>query len=245
MNDTPDDAAAPQSDEPPAEPVAEQADDFADDTLTAALARSGIELPPEQIELLDRYARVLWEWNEKLNLTRHTTYEKFVTRDVVDSRALEPYIGFGDRVIDVGTGGGVPGIILKILRHDVDLILTETMAKKIKALEEIVARVGIEARIHHGRAEDILTTRKAEALVIRAVAPLAKLCTWFEPLQHAFDQMLVIKGPGWIDERHEASQKRLLRKWQLRKLDEWPLPGTENKSVLLQLKRSQGSGLAE
>ena len=95
------------------------------------------------------------------------------------------------------------------------------------------------------RAEDLLTTRKAETLVVRAVAPLSKLCTWFQPLQHAFDQMLVIKGPGWVEERHEAAQKRLLKKWQLRKLEEWPLPGTESNSVLLQLKASKGGGRAE
>jgi 16S rRNA (guanine527-N7)-methyltransferase len=233
MNDTPEDQTS--------SPAAENGDD----TLAAALGRAGIELPAEQVEQLDRYAHALWDWNEKLNLTRHTTYEKFVTRDVVDSRALEPYLGFGDRVIDVGTGGGVPGIILKILRPDLDLILSETIAKKIKALEDIAVRVGIECRIYHGRAEDLLTTRKAETLVVRAVAPLSKLCTWFQPLQHAFDQMLVIKGPGWVDERHEASQKRLLKKWQLRKLEEWPLPGTESNSVLLQLKRSQGGGRVE
>jgi 16S rRNA (guanine527-N7)-methyltransferase len=216
-----------------------------DVSLSETLASLAIEMEPAHVEMLDRYRQLLWDWNEKINLTRHTTMEKFVTRDVVDSRALEPHLGFGDRVIDVGTGGGVPGVILKILRPDIDLILTETIAKKIKALEEIAVSTGIEARIYHGRAEDILTTRKAETLVVRAVAPLSKLCTWFQPLQHAFDQMLVIKGPGWVEERHEASQKRLLKKWQLRKLEEWPLPGTESNSVLLQLKRSQGGGRVE
>src|SRR3977135_72953 len=85
------------------------------DSLHAALARHQIELPDDQVALLDRYCRLLWSWNEKLNLTRHTDYEKFVARDVVDSMALEPFLDAGERVLDVGTGGGVPGIVLAIL----------------------------------------------------------------------------------------------------------------------------------
>lgn len=213
-------------------------DPFPGDTLAAALERHGIALESEQVSLLDRYAQALWEWNEKINLTRHTTYEKFVGRDVVDARSVEPHIGFGDRVIDVGTGGGVPGVILKILRPDLEMILTDTVGKKVRALEDIVARIGLKARVHHGRAEDVLSTRKVETLVVRAVAPLEKLLTWFTPYLQAFDRMLVIKGPGWVEERYEARQKRLFKNWQLRNVDEWPLPGTESRSVLLELKRS-------
>ena len=64
------------------------ASDSATDSLPAALARHGISLPSEQMELLDKYCRLLWDWNAKLNLTRHTDYEKFVTRDVVDCLKL-------------------------------------------------------------------------------------------------------------------------------------------------------------
>jgi 16S rRNA (guanine527-N7)-methyltransferase len=211
--------------------------DISDDTLAAALARHNIALPAEQVDLLDRYFRTLCEWNEKLNLTRHTTYEKFVARDVVDTMSLLPYVGQGDRVIDVGTGGGVPGIILKIVRPDVEMTLTDSVAKKARAVEEIAKQIGLDARVYHGRAEDQLAVRMVETLVIRAVAPLAKLVTWFAPHMQAFERMLVIKGPGWVDERHEAREKGLLRKWQLRNLAEWPLPGTESNSVLLELKR--------
>lgn len=220
-------------------PPSAESDPFPNDTLAAALERRAIELPPEQVELLDRYARALWDWNEKINLTRHTTYDKFVGRDVVDALALQPHIGFGDRVIDVGTGGGVPGVILKIVRPDLEVILTDTVGKKARAVEDIVRRIGLEAKVHHGRAEDLLATRKAETLVVRAVAPLEKLLTWFAPLQQAFERMLVIKGPGWVEERYVARQKRLLKNWQLRNVDEWPLPGTDGRSVLLELKRSR------
>lgn len=217
--------------------AAASVDPYRDDTLAAALARHEIVLPDEQAAMLDLYISALWDWNEKLNLTRHTTYEKFVVRDLVDSRAIEPFLGAGERVIDVGTGGGVPGVVLKILRPDLKMMLTDTVGKKARAVEHMVHQIGVAADVFLGRAEDLLAARKADTLVVRAVAPLSKLCTWFAPLQKSFDKLLIIKGPSWVDERYEARQKRLLNRWQLRKIDEWPLPGTANSSVLLELKR--------
>ncbi|MEQ8838358.1 MAG: class I SAM-dependent methyltransferase, partial [Lacipirellulaceae bacterium] len=75
--------------------------------LTEALAHFEIELEPSQVELLDRYREVLWRTNETMNLTRHTTLAKFVGRDVVDSLELAKHIEQGNRVLDVGSGGGV------------------------------------------------------------------------------------------------------------------------------------------
>ena len=112
---------------------------FENDTLAAALSRSRIELADDQIDGLDGYRRLLWEWNQKLNLTRHTDYEKFVTRDVVDSQAFEQFLDAGERVLDVGTGGGVPGVVLAILRPDLTVELSESMAKKARAVEAIVS----------------------------------------------------------------------------------------------------------
>src|SRR4029453_17337716 len=86
--------------------------------LDELLAAEGIRLKPEQVDQLDLYRRLLWSWNERMNLTRHTTLEKFVTRDVIDSQQLAALLRRGERVLDVGTGGGVPGVILAILRPD-------------------------------------------------------------------------------------------------------------------------------
>src|SRR5438067_13937674 len=83
--------------------------------LTAALAKHNIALPAEQVAQLDRYCRLLWDWNTKINLTRHTDYEKFVSRDLVDTLQLVPHLRESEDVLDVGTGGGVPGIVLAIL----------------------------------------------------------------------------------------------------------------------------------
>ena len=78
-----------------------------------------------------------------MNLTRHTTLEKFVGRDVVDSYQLGKLLEQGERVLDVGTGGGVPGVVLAILRPDLSVSLCESTQKKARAVEAIVARAGL------------------------------------------------------------------------------------------------------
>ncbi len=209
--------------------------EFENDTLAAALGRGGIELADDQVEQLDAYCRLLWEWNGKLNLTRHTDYEKFVTRDVVDSQSFEPFLDAGERVLDVGTGGGVPGIVLAILRPDLTVELSESMAKKARAVEAIVNSLKLSIAVHHARAEQLLEQKTFDTLVVRAVAPLAKLITWLAPHWESFNRLLVLKGPAWVEERKEARERGLLRSLELRKLTSYPLPGTESESVLLSI----------
>jgi 16S rRNA (guanine527-N7)-methyltransferase len=212
------------------------------DTLPAALARHGIELEDDQVKLLDRYARVLWAWNEKLNLTRHTDYEKFVSRDVMDSHWLEQFLDSAERVLDVGTGGGVPGVILAILRPDLEVSLCESVAKKARAVEDIVRQLGVPIAMHHARAEELLANREYDSLVVRAVAPLEKLLTWFEPHWGSFQRLLIIKGPAWVEERAVAQEKKLLRGLRVNVVATYPLHGTESESVVLEVRRASWNG---
>jgi 16S rRNA (guanine527-N7)-methyltransferase len=225
LNDTPDQTESHQ-------PASDLNDS---DTLAAALARHDIDLPSEQIEALDRYCRLLWDWNQKLNLTRHTTYEKFTSRDVVDSLALEQFLDAGNRVLDVGTGGGVPGVVLAILRPDLSVELCESMAKKAKTVQAIVTELGLDIPVHHAPAQQVLGYRSFDTLVARAVAPLTNLLTWLAPHWDAFGRLLVIKGPAWVEERGAARERGLLRPLELRKVYSYPLPGTESESVVLSI----------
>ena len=214
--------------------------DESGDTLGAAIARHKIELADEQIELLDRYCQALWSWNEKLNLTRHTSYEKFVARDVVDSLALEPFLESGEKVLDVGTGGGVPGVVLAIVRPDLEVALCDSVAKKAKAAAAIVEETGLDIPVHHAPVQELLKREQFGTLVARAVAPLPKLLGWLAPHWDAFDRLLVIKGPAWIAERKQAHDAGLLRRLHLRKLASYPLPGTQSESVVLSIRSKDG-----
>lgn len=205
------------------------------DTLSAALARHGIELEPAHVALLEQYCALLWEWNEKINLTRHTDYEKFVTRDLVDSLSFARFLGEGERVLDVGTGNGVPGVILAIVRQDLQVEMCESVAKKAMVVADVVAKLGLKAKVHHARAESLLAAGRYDTLVVRAVASMKKLLDWFKPHWGHFGRLLLLKGPSWVAERGEARHYNLMHELALRKLESYPLPGTDSESVLLMI----------
>lgn len=204
--------------------------------LVTALGQYQIQLTEEQLVTLDHYRRTLWEWNEKLNLTRHLSMAKFVGRDVIDSLVIEPFLEPGERVLDVGTGGGVPGMVLAIMRPDLSMTLAESVAKRAAAATAIVQTVGIPAKVVHGRAEDLVETESFDSLTLRAVAQLPKILNWFEPHWEAIGQLLIIKGPTWVEERKEAQRAGLLQHLDLRVLTDYPHLGNKSRSVLLRIR---------
>jgi 16S rRNA (guanine527-N7)-methyltransferase len=207
------------------------------EALSEMLAAEGIPVEPAQVERLDHYRRLLWSWNEKINLTRHTTLEKFVTRDVVDSFQLAQLLEKGERVLDVGTGGGVPGVMLAILRPDLKVSLCESTAKKAAAVEAMVGELGLKVPVYACRAEEVLQNATFDTLVARAIAALSKVLFWLDPYWDAFDHLLLIKGPSWVDERAEARHQGRLHGLELRKAATYQTPQTGAESVILKIWR--------
>lgn len=205
--------------------------------LGEMLTTHGIEATDEQVTLLDQYRRLLWSWNERLNLTRHTTLEKFVVRDVVDSYQLSLLLKRRERVLDVGTGGGVPGVVLAILRPDLLVSLCESTQKKARAVEAMVAELGLDVPVFATRAEEVLQIKTFDTLLARALASLSKVLTWLAPHWEAFDRLLLIKGPGWIEERGEARHRGVLRGLELRVAATYRTPVTGAENVILSIRR--------
>lgn len=209
-------------------------------TLEEALQALDIQLPSDQVQMLDRYRELLWQWNEKLNLTRHTQLSAFASRDVADSIQLARLLSDGEEVLDVGSGGGVPGVMLAILRGDLEISLSESVQKKTRALDDMVTKLGLPVAVHHCRAELLLEDLRFDTVVARAVGPLWKIVTWFQPHRQSFSRLLLIKGPRWIEERHEARERGLLRTFDLRRVAEYPMADTQVSSVILQLSPKRG-----
>jgi len=214
--------------------------DCAGDTLKDALHRHGIVLPDDQAAQLDRYARLLWDVNRSLNLTRHTDYERFVTRDVVDSLQLGALLEPGEKVLDVGTGGGVPGVVVSVIRPDVDMSLCESIGKKAKAVGQIVSEMDLSVPVHHARAEALIAQQRYDTLIARAVAPLAKTLKWLRPHWASVGRLLMIKGSGWVEERREARHFGLLRNLELRRAAVYKTPGHDSENVVLKVWPKHG-----
>lgn len=206
-------------------------------TLAEALERVGLagKVTSDQCELLEQYCEILWEINQRINLTRHLDYDRFAARDVLDSIQLADQLAPNEELLDVGSGGGVPGVLLGILRPDLDVSLAESVQKKARAVEEIVRRLDLPIAVHHARAEDVLEDLRFDTLCARAVGSISKLCTWFAPHWMSIGRLLLIKGPKWVEERAEARHRGLLNALQLRKLASYRFPGADGDSVILQL----------
>ena len=207
--------------------------------LLKAAAAPQLSVTHEQAPRLAHYCRLLWDWNSRLNLTRHTDWDLFVTRDLLDTIELSRHIPRDSTVLDVGSGGGVPGIVLAILRSDLKVALCESIGKKATALQAIVKALRLPIVIHADRAETILKKHRFQVITVRAVGSISKLLTWFVPVWKSVGQMLLIKGPRWTEEFEEAESEGLINRLKLEPIAEWPTPGRDGLSVLLQIVKAK------
>lgn len=205
--------------------------------LLRAVALHQLSVTDEQAARL-AYCHLLWDWNSRLNLTRHTDWDLFVTRDLLDTIALSAHVPKDSTVMDVGSGGGVPGIVLAILRPDLKVALCESIGKRRLPCKQL-SRHALADCGPRGRAETILKKHRFQVLTVRAVGSISKLLTCFSPVWKSVGQMLLIKGPRWTEEVEEAESEGLLNRLKLQSITEWPTPGRDGQSVLLQIVKAK------
>jgi 16S rRNA (guanine527-N7)-methyltransferase len=210
-----------------------------DSSLADALRACDVTLPDREVALLDHYCRLLWDRNQQLNLTRHLDYPTFVARDVVDSLQLANFLHAGESLLDIGSGGGVPGIPLAIVRPDLRVTLSESVGKKSRALSQMVAALGLPCHVVAGRAESALAETAFDVVAARAVGPLARILQWLRPHWSRIGRLLLVKGPRWVQERQEARHLGLLGDLELRRLATYTMPGTGSTSVILLVYRGE------
>lgn len=191
----------------------------------------------ERLAGLDAYCRALWSLNEQINLTRHTNYDLFVRRDLLDTYQLAAFIPPNEEVLDLGTGGGVPGIPLAILRPDLQVSLCDSVGKKARAIDGLVRQLKLPIPVHAARAQDVLEDQSFDTVVTRAAGSITQLCNWLQEYWHCFNRLLAIKGPKWVEERGEARHRGVLHGIRLRRIHGYKMPGTKSESVILQLEK--------
>jgi 16S rRNA (guanine527-N7)-methyltransferase len=142
------------------------------------------DFTPKQLQQFAALKNLYTEWNEKINVISRKDIENFYEHHVLHSLAIATQFEFenGMQVMDLGCGGGFPGIPLAIFFPQVNFHLVDSINKKLKVAEGIATAISlINITVQHSRAEDI-KTKKFDAVVSRAVAPLKDLWHWSRPL---------------------------------------------------------------
>ena len=186
------------------------------DTVTDIVKRGaagwGMALSDSQLNAFAHYAELLTEWNAtRFNLTRLTSPEDIAVKHFLDSLSLLTVVDIaeGAKLIDVGTGAGLPGLALALARPDMHVTLLDSTAKKLLFCRAVADALHLDVETVPARAEDAARlpahAAQYDVAVARAVAPLDRLLPYLAPFVRPGGQLVMLKGPN-VDEELGAAR---------------------------------------
>ena len=156
----------------------------------ALLTKYFTDFSPKQLEQFEALFSLYSEWNEKINVISRKDMDGLYEKHVLHSLSIAAIFQFqkGTSIVDLGTGGGFPGIPMAIFFPEVEFLLTDSIGKKLKVVESVAASIGLKnVTVRHTRTEAI-QDKKFDFVISRAVAPLKDLWTWSLPILKAKGQ---------------------------------------------------------
>jgi 16S rRNA (guanine527-N7)-methyltransferase len=203
------------------------------------------EFTPDQLKQFDQLRPLYEEWNNQINVISRKDIDQLYLNHVLHSLSIAAVFQFepGTKIVDLGTGGGFPGIPLAIFFPEVNFLLTDSIGKKIKVVEAVVQSIGLKnVRAMHTRTEEI-QNEKFDFVVSRAVAPLKELWRWSLPILKAkgqgkpaqagdeqiFGGLICLKGGNLNEEIKESGLHPLI--WEIDQI--FDLPYFKEKFILL------------
>ena len=197
-----------------------------------------IDITENQISKFYDYMNLLLEWNEKINLTAITKPDEIILKHFVDCLTIQKYIGNNEKIVDIGTGAGFPGIPLAITNEKNNFILVDSLNKRINFLNDVKEKLKLEnVETIHSRAEEFCQNKiyreKFDIAVSRAVANLSVLAEYLLPAVKVGGKIICMKGNQIEDELNDAkfALKELGGKVKLK--EEFCLPGTDMKRNII------------
>lgn len=173
--------------------------------MTPSEFQAAIQASDAQLARLQMYADLLLKWQAKINLVGPDTLPDLWSRHMLDSAQLAPHIPHGSKVADLGSGAGFPGLVLAILRDDLEVHLVESDQRKCAFLREVNRETQAGASIHNVRIE-ALAPLHADVVTSRALASLDKLLEFADIHRLSTGKCLFPKGKRWAEELTQAQK---------------------------------------
>jgi 16S rRNA (guanine527-N7)-methyltransferase len=187
----------------------------------------------QQGQLMD-YLALMAKWNKVYNLTSLRDPMQMVTHHLLDSLAAVPAFAGAANVLDVGAGGGLPGIVLAIARPDMSVSLVDTVHKKTAFLTQVKAELGLaNVTVYTARVEQLAVPRKFDVITSRAFADLSDFVNWSGHLLEEGGRFIALKGVAPPDE-----QRRIPSDWKVSELRALRVPRLEAERHLVFIERS-------
>lgn len=190
------------------------------------LSSNGIVLSKEQVHMFERYHKEMLYWNAQVNLISRKDEDNFLERHLIHSLSLLKYIDVKPkaRVLDVGTGGGLPGLPLIIARNDLFLTMVDSVRKKVKITEMFGQHTGLRTiSVLNSRAEDLSRNKeqikKYDLIVTRAVAKIPVILDWIRDLIKPGGKIVFYKGGDMTEEIQAAIDDFPKLKYKIHNID--------------------------
>lgn len=207
--------------------------------LTKGFSELGIDAVEKQISQLIRYSELLVDWNTKINLTAICDEKGIAEKHFLDSATalLTGYVN--GKVIDVGTGAGFPGFVLKILKPEIELTLLDSLLKRINFLKTVGEELEVLAEYIHSRAEDggRMHREKYDTVVSRAVANMTVLAELCLPFLKVGGYFLALKGPLADEELQDAKKAIHILGGEVYDVFSAKIPGTDLDHKIIIVKK--------
>ena len=198
----------------------------------------GLDIAEKESKNLYKYMLLMLEWNENVNLTAITEEKEIIYKHFIDSLSVNKYLTNKEKIMDIGTVAGFPGIPLKIFNEDLNFILVDSLNKRINFLEEVKNELNLnKLELVHARAEELAKNKNyrenMDIVVSRAVARLRILAEYMLPFVKKNGICICMKGPN-IEEEIEESKKYLeILGGKIEKIEHIILPGDLERNIIL------------
>jgi 16S rRNA (guanine527-N7)-methyltransferase len=202
------------------------------DMLATGIQEMALDVSPAQQEQLMDYLGLMFKWNAVYNLTSLRDPQQMVTHHLLDSLAAVPAFQDAKNVLDVGSGGGLPGIVLAIVRPDMKVSMIDTVHKKTAFLTQVKAELGLaNVTVYTMRVEQLQVSDKFDVITSRAFADLSDFVNWSGHLLAEGGRYIALKGTAPMDE-----QQRLPAAWKITAVQPLQVPrlGAERHLVFIE-----------